>query len=88
MTRLAIAQPQTAPAPYRRQARIPGARRLPVHSAFASQLETAIQREMRRYKVSRSFVIASCCAYALGVEAPDHRIDPRTTVDPFQDAES
>ena len=31
-------------------------------------LEAAIASEMRRYRVSRSFVLATCAAFALGVD--------------------
>ena len=57
----------------RSQQRIPGERRLPANTALAKLLETAIQDEMAVYNVSRSWVIASCCAYALGVEIPSYR---------------
>ena len=47
--------------------------RTPVHSGFIPDLERAIEREMRRFNVTRSFVIATCCAYALGIEEqPDY----------------
>lgn len=42
--------------------------RLHVGSAFIPPLEQAVQKEMRRYNASRSFVIATCVAYALGVD--------------------
>jgi hypothetical protein len=55
--------------------------RLPVGSAFAPPLESAVKQEMRRFNASRSFVIATCVAFALGVEEqPDYRkILPRRT---------
>jgi len=59
----------------RRQPRIVGQRRLPANTALAKLLEQAIQAEMEAYNASRSFVIASCCAFALGVDAPDYRDD-------------
>lgn len=42
--------------------------RLPVGSAFARDLERAVELEMRRWGVSRSFVIARAVAFALNVE--------------------
>lgn len=59
----------------RKQARIPGQRRLPANTALVKLLEEAIGTEMAAYNVSRSWVIASCCAYALGVDVPDYRQD-------------
>lgn len=50
-----------------RQPPLPGGR-LPVGSAFAKDLERAVESEMRRWGVSRSFVIARAVAFALGVE--------------------
>ena len=61
--------------PVRRQPSIVGQRRLPAGTALLKRLEEAIQDEMRHYNVSRSFVIASCCAFALGVEAPDYHTE-------------
>jgi hypothetical protein len=61
----------------RTQPRVVGVRRLPVNSAFAKELETAIADEMVNYNVSRSWVIASCCAYALGIDVPDYRGDDK-----------
>lgn len=57
---------------YRRQPRYVGGRQ-PVTSGFIPDLEKAVRREMRKFNVSRSFVIATCVAYALGVEEqPDY----------------
>jgi hypothetical protein len=50
------------------QPRLVGVRRTPMGTAVISPLEDAIASEMRRYGVSRSFVIATCVAYALGVD--------------------
>ena len=61
----------------RTQPRILGMRRLPANTALVKDLENAIQDEMAAYHVSRSWVIASCCAYALGVEVPDYRNDDK-----------
>ena len=48
--------------------------RIPVHSAFIPDLEVAIRREMAIFGVSRSFVIATATAFALGVdEQPDYK---------------
>jgi hypothetical protein len=56
-----------------RQPRYRGGR-IPVHSAFIPGLEQAIQREMARFGVSRSFVIATATAFALGVDdQPDYK---------------
>jgi hypothetical protein len=45
-----------------------------VGSAFSPELERAIRQEQTRFHVSRSFVIATACAHALGVEEqPDYR---------------
>lgn len=49
------------------QPRTRGAHRLPVGSAFRPEVERAVQREMARFDVSRSFVIATAVAHALGV---------------------
>lgn len=53
------------------QPRTPGVRRQPVSSAVSHRIEAAIAREMARYDVSRSFVIAVACAHALGVKLDD-----------------
>lgn len=50
------------------QPRLKGERREPVSSAFMHELERAIRREMARFHVSRSFVIATAVAEALGVK--------------------
>lgn len=47
--------------------------RIPAHSGFIPALEHALRKEMRRFGVSRSFVIATCVAYTLRVEdQPDY----------------
>lgn len=62
----------------RMQRRIKGIKRQPVHSAFIEEIERAVQREMRFFRVSRSFVIATAVAHALGVdEQEDYRPNPR-----------
>ena len=45
-----------------------GVKRKPVGSAFMERLELAVRAEMRRFGASRSFVIATAVAFALGVE--------------------
>jgi hypothetical protein len=56
-----------------RQPRYLGGRQ-PVNSAFIPDIEKAVEREMKRFNVSRSFVIATCVAFALGIdEQPDYR---------------
>lgn len=50
------------------QPRLVGERRQPVSSAFMAELERAVRREMARFNVSRSFVIATAVAYALDVK--------------------
>lgn len=52
----------------RHQPRTRGLKRLPVGSAFQKEVEAAVRREMRRFGVSRSFVIATATAWALGVK--------------------
>jgi hypothetical protein len=54
------------------QPRLVGERRQPVSSAFMAELERAVRREMARFHVSRSFVIATAVADALGVESQPH----------------
>lgn len=51
----------------RRQPPYKGGRQ-PAHSAFIPDLEKAVQQEMRTWGVTRSFVIATCVAFALKVE--------------------
>jgi hypothetical protein len=61
------------------QPRLKKGSRTPVGSSFMGQLERAVQAEMRRFKVSRSFVIATAVAHVLGVDeqanyrASDHK---------------
>lgn len=54
------------------QPRIPGTRRLPVSSAVNARIESAITREMSRFSVSRSFVIAVAVTHALNVKLDDN----------------
>lgn len=50
------------------QPRTPGQTRQKVSSAFSEKLERAVQAEMAHWGVSRSFVMSTSTAYALGVE--------------------
>jgi len=51
-----------------------GSPRLAVGSSFIPDLEKAVKREMLKHNVSRSFVIATAVAFALGIdEQPDYR---------------
>lgn len=52
---------------FRSQPRTLGEQRIPMGTCVQAEIEDAIQDEMRHFGVSRSFVIANCCAYALGV---------------------
>jgi len=52
----------------RRQRPIKGHVRQRVSSSFTGALKRAADAEARRYRVSRSFVLAVAAAYALGVE--------------------
>jgi len=52
----------------RHQRRIKGVRRLHVGTAILKDIEKCIAREMARYGVSRSFVIANALAYTFGVD--------------------
>jgi hypothetical protein len=58
---------QTLPLKFRSQARIPGVKRRRYSTAVLNQIEAAIEREVARYAVSRSFVIANALAYAFGI---------------------
>jgi hypothetical protein len=53
--------------------------RTPVGSAFMDKLEAAVEKECKRFGVSRSFVIAVAVAHSLGInEQPDY-IDIKPT---------
>jgi hypothetical protein len=56
----------------RTQPRIPGTRRLPIGSAIDHAIERALNREMLRYGVSRSFVVAVALAYTFGIELDEN----------------
>lgn len=48
--------------------------RTPAFTGLIPGLEAAIQKEMDRFGVTRSFVIATACAFALGIEdQPNYR---------------
>jgi hypothetical protein len=53
---------------------LPEGPRQPIGAAVAHDIERAIEREMQRYRVSRSFVIAVALAYTFGIEL-DERTD-------------
>lgn len=57
----------------RRQKPVKGGR-IPAHTGLITEIELAIRREMARFGVSRSFVIATACAFAFGIdEQEDYR---------------
>jgi hypothetical protein len=59
----------------RSQPRIPGVRRSPVSTAVTKEIERHLQQEMRRYGVSRSFVIANALAFVFDIEVvEDYRL--------------
>lgn len=59
---------------YKAQTRVKGSKRIPMGTSVISPLERAVRAEMSRFKVSRSFVIATCVAYALNVnEQEDYK---------------
>lgn len=53
---------------YSTQPRIPGVRRVPVHSALLPQIEAVVQRDAARFGVSPSWVRAEALAHGLGIE--------------------
>lgn len=55
-----------------RQPRLMEGRRAPITSAIAHDIERALAREMDRYGVSRSFVVAVALAYTFGIELEDN----------------
>lgn len=52
----------------RSQRRIPGFKRKPMSTAVLTEIEQCITREMARYGVSRSFVIANALAYTFSID--------------------
>jgi len=54
--------------PVRHQKRIKGVKRKHVGSAVLRDIELCIEREMARYNVSRSFVIANALAYTFSID--------------------
>ena len=65
--------------PVRIQPRQLGITRQPIAAAVAHDIERAITREMHRYGVSRSFVVAVALAYTFGIElqGPEDYKQPR-----------
>ena len=60
-----------------------------VQSGFIPSLEAAVKREMRRFNVSRSFVIATCVAFTLRIEKqPDYARLTNDVVDKFSRSSS
>jgi hypothetical protein len=60
----------------RNQPRLPNGRRQSIAAAVAHDIERALEREMRRFGVSRSFVVAVALAYTFGIdldETADYR---------------
>lgn len=56
------------------QPRISGSHRTPMGTSVIPDIERWIQKEMRVWKVSRAFVIATCVAFVAGIEEqPDYR---------------
>lgn len=51
--------------------------RIPVSTALIKDIEVVIRREMRRYNVSRSFVIATALAFTFGIEEQESYKDKR-----------
>jgi len=54
------------------QPRIKGYTRTPMGTAVVDQIEKAIRKEMARYGVSRSFVIANALAFTFGIETASY----------------
>ena len=54
------------------QPRIKGVTRTPMGTAVIDQIERAIQKEMARYGVSRSFVIANALAFTFGIKTASY----------------
>ena len=55
------------------QRRIPGIVRTHLGTAVIDKIERAIERECKRYGVSRSFVIANALAFTFGVDAENYK---------------
>lgn len=54
------------------QPRIKGMTRTPMGTAVIDQIERAIQKEMARYGVSRSFVIANALAFTFNIKTASY----------------
>ena len=59
------------PKPFRRQRPYPGGRLFAV-AGLIPEIEVALQSEMDRYHVTRSFVIANALAYVFRIEEQEH----------------
>jgi len=56
-----------------------GKHRKPLTGYMEKAIRQAIKREAERYNVSRSFVVAVACAYALGVDLGEQTYKPVRT---------
>ena len=54
------------------QRKIRGYTRRRFSTAVESQIEKAIEKECKRYGVSRSFVIANACAFAFNIDVESY----------------
>jgi len=54
------------------QKRIPGMRRKHYGTAVEKKIEEALEKEVARYGVSKSFVIANALAYVFDIEVEDY----------------
>ena len=72
-----MAKREPASVKIRRQPPYKGGR-IPASSAFLPSIEEAIRGDMKRFSVSRSFVIATACAFAFNIdEQADYRAPER-----------
>jgi hypothetical protein len=67
--------------PVRNQKRIKGVRRLHVGTAILKDIEKCIEREMARYNVSRSFVIANALAYTFSLDFESYVPEKKESTD-------
>jgi len=58
------------------QKRIPGMRRKHYGTAVEKKIEEALEKEVARYGVSKSFVIANALAYVFDIEVEDYTQAP------------
>ena len=61
----------------RSQRRIPGVHRKAMSTAVLKEIELCIEREMARYGVSRSFVIANALAYTFSIDFESYLPDEK-----------